>query len=720
MNRYKITLDSTQYTDPENWIDFTPTTQRHEIYRTLLTTFSENSVRLIKTAKTYVDGVYASYGPSATIDVKWYEYDYLTDAYVEVFALGRLNLSEKYRRSRDVTEVGFEPTGFVMDVLNRDEVVTNLQQLVDMNGDAITTFTNETQTVPLAQQIIDFVASFKMVAPSIFPGETFTATTEDILYIPIPMFNNELFNQGNLVTVLDISTGFVDYIPDNQLIFNYDGDVEITLALSVTVEYREPSAGTGYTLDAVSPISIVYVINNGTEVAMDTGTLPASTATPGPWPSDTLVETSVTLAGITASDEIKFYVKLEDLTGSNPPNIQITGSATAKIVQGTEYAETNCEVMFPWELFLRLCQKVTGRNDCLRSEFFGRTDGEVHTYGSDGAGAFYGVTNVKLLRGFPIATNPINASLQEIFRAFDSMFLLGLGVTYTAGVPYIVIEPLEDLIWDGGAAAMTLAAGDEGIDWEAAVNYIWGSVKCGYDKYKLDVKPSLNTPHSPRQYIVPYLSEFTPQEYQAQCLLIASGHTIELLRRQQYDDSQESSTPYDENLVVIHMQRDGGGSFEKVEDAAYSAISNIDNSATQFNLSITPARNVLRHAPLLLAGLQARITTGGFTEFLRFMSGEANTALTTTVTGDTLVSEGADLTQTQADEVASKTPLFDASQLGTTRVKLTKAQRVLIKDGFYSKIAITDSGTTYTGVIESIKEVNLNESIAEIRFLLTP
>ena len=146
-NRFKFKLDGTQKTDPENWIGFTPVTERHEIYRTLLSTFSEGVVRLIKTAKNYVDASYASYGPTKVIPVVWQEYDYATDAYIDIYALGRLNLSEKYKRERDFTEVGFEPTDFIMSILNRHKIQSDLQNLVDMDDSAITTFTNETHNI---------------------------------------------------------------------------------------------------------------------------------------------------------------------------------------------------------------------------------------------------------------------------------------------------------------------------------------------------------------------------------------------------------------------------------------------------------------------------------------------------------------------------------------------------------------------------------------------
>ena len=86
-NRFQILLDSVQKTDPENWINFTPTTERHEIYRSLVTQFSEESVRLVKTAKAYVDSVYAQFGPTKTITVEWLEYNYLTERYDSIYSL---------------------------------------------------------------------------------------------------------------------------------------------------------------------------------------------------------------------------------------------------------------------------------------------------------------------------------------------------------------------------------------------------------------------------------------------------------------------------------------------------------------------------------------------------------------------------------------------------------------------------------------------------------
>jgi surface protein len=712
-NRFQIKLDGVVKTDPENWISFTPTTQRHSVYRSLLTTFSEGKVKLIKTAKNYVDAAYALYGPTASIDVEWLEYDYATDAYVSIYALGRINLSEKYERSRNYTEVGFEPTGFVMNILNRDEVKTDLQNLFDMDGVAITPFTNETHTVTLSDQIIDYTAKFKH--PDGYMVQDYTPSgSPSTMYVPLPLFKQELAN-NNQVIVLDSTTGIQGTAPTiNQLQFNEDGDVDMTFeyftGADIYIYYGH--LVNGYNISAISTVSLIYVLNNGSEVVLDTNTFPVSD--PGRI-FRTLTVASLPLAGILAGEVIRFYIKLTNLNGTLPPQLGVFCDAETTIIQGTVYPDTTCKFMLPWEAFLRMCQKITGRNDCLRSTLFGRTDGEVKTYGTDGDGAFYALTTSKLMRGFPINGNPINADLMSIFRGYDKLLLLGLGVVYESGVPYVVIERLEHFM-DGSSSVATFTAAYPGIDWTAAISYLWGNAKAGYSKYKLEKEPTISSPHSQRVYTIPFLSDMTSKVYDNTCSFISSGHLIEIIRRDRYDRGESKDGKYDEDLIVLHLKRNGG-TFERVLDTDFSVVTNIDNPTTNSNLHLTPARNILRQAPLLLAGIAKKIINASYTGYLRYESGTGNTEAQTTVSGQTLIDEGADLDRTQAGEIYSSTPLFDASEMGSCTVKITKAQRVLIKEGMTNMITVEDRDASYTGFIESIKEVDLEKGIAKLKFL---
>lgn len=717
-NRFQIKLDSTQYTDPQDWINFTPKTERHKIYRTLLSTFSEGRIRLIKTAKNYVDTSYDLYGPTATIDVEWLEYDYATDAYVAIFALGRLNLSEKYKRTRDYTEVGFEPTSFIMNILNRDEIVANLQDKVDMDGSAITAFTDETHTITVSDQYIDFAASFEHVGQ---PGINYTSgASVSTLYCQLPLFTKEIVNE-DIIEILDTNLPFdvPTYLTttpaENQIVFLEDGDVEMTFDWLTAGDIRTQMAQTGgWTLDASAVLGIYYKINDGTEQLITSATYLSTSPDSNPVIKDLTIAT-LSLSGISKGDAFKIYVKVTPFTGSNPPQILVSSIALTKITQTTTFDDTDCEFMFPWEILLRLCQKITGRNDCLRSTFFGRTDGEVKTYVSDGDGALFSITSPKLMRGFPLATNPINADLMTVFKGFDSLFLLGLGVVYESGVPYISIERLEDFM-DGTSSATTFVAAYPGIDWTAATNYIWGNVKAGYSKYKLDRNPTISSPHSERVYTLPFLSDLISKEYKNVCPFIASGHLIELIRRDRYEDSTKKDGKYDDDLIVLHLKRNGG-TFERELDGDFSTVTNIDNPTTNSNLHITPARNMLRQAPLLLAGLAKKIINAAYTGYIRYEAGTGNTEAETTVTGDTLVDEQENLSRAQAAEVYSSTPLFDASEMGSCEVTITKAQRILMKEGLLTEITVTDDGSTYTGFIESIKEVNLEKGTAVLMFL---
>lgn len=722
--RFKILLDNVQKTDPEDWGKFTPTTQRHPIYRTLLSTFSEGTLKLIKTAKDYVDTVYSEKGVSQPISVKWTEYDYETDAYEEVFAIGRLNLANgKYKRKRTVTEVGFEPTDFVMDLLNRDEIETSLQELVDFSGDAITTFTDEYHTVEVsaeATKLTGVINAFKQ-------NENLNQATITDRYLQIGLDSYTLnqfsfpeiaaeFKSGSPAAVGDQ----IDATENKTLRAQIDYNLEVAFRIVELVSL---------TYSQTMTINFKYQINGG--AAQTIATVSETASGSGDYNFiDNLIGTFDADLELTIGDTVRFYIEFAVTSSTLNENVnyyyEVDPTAFDFSIRNlaAEEAATDCNVMLTWEFLLRLCQKVTGVNDCLRSNFFGRTDGEVHTYASDGEGSLYGISNVKQLRGFPIASNPIRSSLMHAFRQLDSIFLLGLGITYESGTPYISIEKLSDFM-DNDTVLFTVNALDPGIEWESAISYIWGTVKCGYKNFKNDETATLASPHSPRQYIIPYLNQAVNAEYNIQAEIIASPHLIENLRTlYKYADDNLKDTNYDENLIILSLKRDGAGGYEMKYDSDFDSITGIptitDKVTPLYNNDITPARNIRRHAPLLQAGLAKRIINdGSFNEYLRFESGEGNLSVITDKAGEAYtIEEDQNLSRTDLT-TDLQNELFDASELGTVQAKLTKAQRQLINEDITKSIAIVSDGVTYKGLIESIREVSLIENIAEIKFLNT-
>ena len=77
-----------------------------------------------------------------------------------------------------------------------------------------------------------------------------------------------------------------------------------------------------------------------------------------------------------------------------------------------------------YEAFLRVVQQLTGVDDCLRSDTFGRTDTPIHTYSTDGI-------ILHLLKGRFLRDNsdmPFPVSLKDLFESVNSMYNIGLAV----------------------------------------------------------------------------------------------------------------------------------------------------------------------------------------------------------------------------------------------------------------------------------------------------
>lgn len=723
-NRFKILLDAVQKTDPSNWKNITPTTERHPRYRSLLTTFSEGVVELVKDAKTYVDGVYALYGTSKSISLTLQEWDNATQAYVSINSLGRLNLSKKYKRKRSKTEVGFEPSDFVMNLLNRDEIELNLQELTDLDDNAITTFTNEYETVsvsPEATLLTAAVNSFKQSA-----NLNQATVTDRYLELGFDSYTENGFSYPEFSPAFEINEPSVDNQIDTSEIVN----LRAILTYNIEVAFRLVDLGS-LTYSHTITISLVRKItrNAGGSETETIATVTETTSGSGNYNFvRTLSGTFDEDLALLANDKVKYYIffDIESSTLNENADYYYEMDPTTLTLSLSDLpstvAATDCRVMLPWEFFLRMGQKITGRNDCLRSPVFGRTDGEVYNSASDGELAFMAITSVKQVRGFPIAANPIQCSFQKGFEIYDKMFMLGLGVTYESGVPYLYIDKYEDMLDNETTPVLSFTAIENEIEWEAAIQYIWGSVKCGFRNFSSDGASIQQSPHSERQYTVPFLSEFSSEEYDIVNDVIASSHLIEDLRlNYAYADDPYKDSDFDDDLVILSLKRDGAGGYELRHKDDFSSVTGIvevgNNPAPYYNIDLTPARLVRNHSRLIYAGLAKRLVNFSFSEFLRYQSGNGNRSVTTTKTGEGYtINENNDIPRSSLP-TAGQGELFDASEMGSCTVLVTKSDRQAISEAIFIAVQVTDSTGTYTGFIESFKEVDLGKGIAKLKFL---
>ena len=739
---YILELDGNVKTDPENWKNFVPTTQVHEVYRTLISTFSSESVILVKDAKDYVDEVYNEKGVLGSISVVWKKYDFDTDSYKEIFSLGNLDL-KKYKFKRDRTEVGFEPSGFVMKILNRDEITFSLQSLVDMDGGEIPSFTNETIDLELDQQTflrrlesneIPNIEESEELTGSEQPGFKFVEAQPTVFQI------NELVDNIDIKgsNFFNIETDTFD--PANlPWIYKANRDVSINLKLNydlrayVEVETVTPTPNSSVDYFAGFNLRIIKYIaetDSSTEIYNDLIAPEEINGNSGDGSANServysgLADVNTDLS---EGDFIYIYIEASPRGSGLTTSFNFSGG-DVRVINGIEFntfelevnetrevPTTNAKVMLAWEFLLRQCQHITGRIDCLRSSFYGRTDGEVHQYDEDGEGSMYALTNGKLVRGFPIEDNPINTFLMQSFKNFTGIgHLIGLGIVYEDGLPYVIIEKLT-YFYDKSITAMVLQAEDGGIEWEPAMQYVWGSVKCGYPNYKNKSSFILGTAHSPKEYIVSELNNISNTIYEVYSDFVGSGHLLEQIREIRYEDDTQLDTDYDESIFIIAVERDGEGGFQRKKILDFETVENIDNPDSQYNIELHPARIILNHAPLLLSGLNQRIQNEPTNkEFLNFSYGEANKKLLTKYAGKPEIQEGVNLS---LDELDGQEPLFDSSFLGRANVLLNDNQLNLFKEGFIGAVSISDQTGTYLCFVELSKQTDLENNKTELALL---
>jgi len=718
IKRFRILFDDTEVSDPVNWKSFVPTIQAHPVYKTLISQFGEKNLILIKDAKNYADQAYDQDGVTAIVEVKWQEYNSTSNDYDSTYSLGRLSFRPgKYKRFKNKTEVGFEPDSFIMNLLNRDEIEMDLQDLTDLDGSAITTFTDETLDLTIESQLIKEIKLFEYIQTVVDDTtlDNSDYVSGDTIYITLKVNND---NGGNLkiATNASLAEGYsINQLPGFIVKFLEDGDVNIAINASISILLENYSGGSG-----APKASICYKKNTSSEVILSTVTFPGY----GTFDQlDLDYDSNFDLAAISTGDRLRVYVKVYDLVKTTLPDITVQylnpfiGSPfypTLKIIQETEHPDTTCRLMPPWEYLLRICQKITGRNDCLRSSYFGRTDSEVHTYGSDGEGSLRFISNVYQLRQYPISFS-IKSGLMKAFLELNEIEPLAIGVVYESDLPYISIE--KESYWKSNDdSGLILYTDEDGINWSPSDRHIIGSVKSGFKNFEEKETGTQETTHTPRVFTIDGVDKVTSREYNIQSDIIGSGHLIELLRRKPYDQSATKDEDFNRKRIILDCKREGGG-FTLKRDEAFSAITNLKNSDTNINLEITPVQNLIRHAPILLSGLaQKKAVTPATNKLLRFQSGEANILVTTQKTSESVISEGGDLNidmlPTGYDE-----PLFNASYLGSAKVKLTKDQRQLIKSGFTGYITVIDDQDSYQCYLESVKEEDLEESVALIEIL---
>ncbi|MEQ9426959.1 MAG: hypothetical protein RJQ09_21225 [Cyclobacteriaceae bacterium] len=694
---------------PLDWEEFIPSLQRDKVYRTVLKKFSLERLNFVKDGKSLIDAAYLADGTEAAMTLLVQRKDYNDYTFKDWFG-GEL-LFASYKWGDTSSSVGFSMSGLFTTWKNRDDMEVNLNSLVDLDGNAITAFANETIEMDLPGQPIDKDYHTNKVHEdatilTISPG------VETEIYAE-PVFWFQFTPEDELVTEVvmqnfNIPTLFTEIQPTENYEFNEPGDITFRFNFNIIIQLGV--GATGYTLDNAPFIRLVLKHKNTVYQIATNNLLPASSA--GQEHSYLVaVNDDTTINDWKPGDQVSIYIEFQNCTeGSDPPIIQMKMEGTdfgigdntstesydydLLVTQNTTVPDSTSKMMPVYECFMRSFQQITGLADPIRSEWYGRTDTPVHTYASNGAGSLRFNSNGSWIRGFEPSEKPLNISLKDLYSAFNSLDNIGIGQLFIGGVEYIVIENIE-YFFNPANKLFDIEVDPRHISIEPN-DLVFNELRFGNRTWESEQFGSLDTPHSKRTYATGIKQ--VKRQYNFENEGITSGIDFELTRRDEKKAGEQKDNRRDSKLFILQGREAGGGGYEVDLDEDFSAINNILNSATRYNMKLTPVRTLLRHASWFKSGL-TKITD----KQIRFASGEANYDAETQLTGGSLLSESQHFDYDDLDD-----PLLTGNEINVNENYLTDEQVSQALDNPNGWIGVTAGDDYYKGFIQ---DMNIKDSL---------
>ncbi len=373
------------------------------------------------------------------------------------------------------------------------------------------------------------------------------------------------------------------------------------------------------------------------------------------------------------------------LTAVNIPNRPETGGTTS------------CEMVLIWEVFLRLFQKITGRNDCFRSSILGRTDGEVFTYGVDGEWAFIAFSSEQLVRQGSSVDYGIKTNLREVFDFLYHQENVMLGIEEQNGALYFVLEK-EEYFRDSSNVVATITEPNV-AEFYTDPEKLYSRVLAGYRTFSStqdvgNLGGFLYTAWTQRSYVTP-MHKFLDNTYNIRTDVIVDPYLIQVVKETPISD--DSGSTLTDRIFAFWLKRKSGG-FELDQDYTSSGF---NNPGTLYNLKFLPSRGLEKHLPILaqatkLAFDYRQANEPGFSgiTLCQFEDGEGAVSVSTQLTGETTaITENEDKPHSGVEPICLPNVLY-------VEHPLSEEEKQLIRDNDKQLVRVTVEGVSKDYFIE--------------------
>jgi hypothetical protein len=611
--------------------------------------------------KQFIDNVYQTEDIQGRIRVLC-EYDCDGSGTYDTLFDSIINLAS-YREDGTYTIVNIEKSDLLTKLNSRDEISVNIESTTSIGGEIITApntvdidmhsmeifLENEYLTPHLTYDDLPFFVGYIYESPNIFYNVD--GTTGGSLGLKKsryrPKFNMDASSLGGAPVVMD------DYFDEDDLeveyIYQYFEDslitpspLEVNWSAIFDGLFRERDGSAICADTAVHTHNFKLILAYGqdwatrTEVTVyDWDTTPgdddAWTRNQGTNHDETL---SVNESGtITLNNNdyvwLYFYHEAEGFALVTSPCLlgvpffisselafQFNDTCIFNLEVTTTFRETQAKTILVHEAFNQVIDSIADSDGNFQSDFYGRTDSQKQSYGSDGCGSAIAITNGLNIREFD--DKPIFCTLKELFDTFGAIHNIGLGFESDK----IRVEPLA--YWFDKTTQIILLPNVNNYETKNDNSRYFPSLEFGYSKWETEVRGGLDEPNTKHEYST--IVNSVKSKYVQKSPYIASSYAIELTRRKNVQNNSDlDDWRYDNDNFLVALVRssygylDGFITEQRVD--SFTSGSNMAALETAYNLRLTPTAMLLAHLNVVTAGLQK------IQGDISFVRGDGNTEL---------------------------------------------------------------------------------------------
>ncbi len=581
-------------TEPGGWDQAVMKLERDEEYHSIVETYDQPLTFTGSSIEgngglEYIRQVEDSQGPDAQIAINIELSEDDGDTYSSLFN-GLLKISTVHEHDFYALECGVIRNDLWSKFLNRKGTPVDLSSTTDLDGGTRTAVTPFTLSLPCQ-------VTRKKYTGTMTQGTVLSFIDINHIYVQID-FDEQLINE--IATKYNIPVQLNTVQP--VFLWEMAEDGAYAFDIRIEISYED---GMGTT--TVFGGAFFYQVNANSAVALAV----ANFSSGG---KDSTVFSFAGTLNLAKGDQVT-------IVGFGPPLIfgedwylwGVTSFVTAPslstrptyvdIVADTTYPDTTCETFQIGAAAESIISKLVGQNSVVTSDYIL----------SSNCGAYFGLTRGLNIRGYSLSQKPFTMSFDEWWEGANGILNLGLG--YNG-------NNIEILKKDDFYNPLPIINLDYVNKIERSYNekVIYKTIEIGYDKWSAESDSGVDDPQTRHTYRTGFKT--VGEDIKIKSKFFAASLGIEQTRRNRAEQGKDWRL--DEDVIIIALKV---GVARPELGSDLSAVTNLLNSNSRYNIRISPGHNFMRWRAFLNGAQTWFIANDDF----YFASGEGNVAMTSTI-----------------------------------------------------------------------------------------